>query len=79
MICQNRYRYKIELTTGTDVENFRQAAEKCGKPVALVCPGRRKIPGTMLMGSHLHRIPWDSLYVETDYDSYRDFSAFMPG
>ncbi len=78
MICNDKYRYRIELTTGADVAKFREMVAKCGRPVNLVCPGRRKIPGTMLVGSTLHQIPWDNLYMESDYDSYRDFSTFMP-
>ncbi len=77
MICQNKYRYRLELTTGTDVARFRETVERCGKPVSLVCPGYRTIPGTMLTGATLRHIPWDDLYMETDYDSYRDFAAFM--
>ncbi len=77
MICHNKYRYRIELTTGSDVTRFRETAERCGKPVSLLCPGHRRIPGTMLTGTALRQIPWANLYMETDYDCYRDFAAFM--
>jgi len=73
---QKKYRYRIELVTNSDVIEFNKIASGLRGDVMLVGENM-KINAKSLLGTHLARISWDELYVETDFDSYSSFSKFI--
>lgn len=73
---QKKYRYRIELVTNSDVVEFNRIASTLKGDVLLVGENM-KINAKSLLGTHLARVSWEELYVETDFDSYSSFSKFI--
>ncbi|MBR4961193.1 MAG: hypothetical protein IKY52_09880 [Clostridia bacterium] len=79
MITGTGYRYKIELVTASDVAEFHRIAESCQGKVTIVSgsDGRNRLSATSFLGVHLARAMWNEIYVETDFDCYREFEKFI--
>ena len=70
------YRYKIELVTNADVVMFNKIASRQSSEVYLVGPGM-KINAKSFIGTHLARVSWNKLELETEFDSYVEFKQFI--
>lgn len=79
MITKTGYRYKIELVTASDVAEFHRIAEEVPGQVTIISgnDGRHRLSATSFLGVHLARAMWDEIYVETDFDCYREFEKFI--
>ena len=70
------YCYRIALETSRDVYGFCRAANTCQGEVYLVGEGM-KLNAKSLLGTHLARVAWNRLYVQTDFDCYRVFEKYI--
>lgn len=79
MLTGSKYRYKIELVTTSDIAEFNRIAEQCRGNVAIVsgADGRHRLSARSFLGVHLAKLTWNDIYVETDFDCYRDFAKFI--
>lgn len=79
MFTGSKYRYKIELVTSADIAEFNRIAEQCRGNVTIVsgADGRNRLSARSFLGVHLARLTWNDMYVETEFDCYRDFSKFI--
>lgn len=75
-ISLTQYSYRVALETAGDVNAFCALANTCGGEVYLVGAGM-KINAKSLLGTHLARVAWDRLYVQTDFDCYRVFERYI--
>jgi hypothetical protein len=76
MICNQKYLYRINVDTGTDVARFNRIASHMSGRVMLVSSNHRLIAKSFL-GVHLARIAWDEIWVECDSDCYFEFREFI--
>ena len=79
MMVGTKYRYRIELVTASDVEEFHRIAEECPGRVILISgpDGRNRLSATSFLGVHLAKLTWNEIYVETDFDCWREFEKFI--
>ncbi|MBQ8402162.1 MAG: hypothetical protein IJX14_09560 [Clostridia bacterium] len=79
MLLGSKYRYKIELVTASDIAEFHRIAEECGRKVTIVsgADGKHRLSATSFLGVHLAKMMWNEIYVETDFDCWRDFAKFI--
>ncbi len=79
MLLGSKYRYKIELVTVSDIAEFHRIAEECPGQVAIVSgtDGRHRLSARSFLGVHLAKATWNEIYVETDFDCYRNFERFI--
>jgi hypothetical protein len=75
-ISLTQYSYRVALETARDVNTFCALANACKGEVFLVGAGM-KINAKSLLGTHLARVAWNSLYVQTDFDCYRVFEKYI--
>lgn len=79
MLAGTKYRYRIELVTTADIAEFNRIAEQCRGIVAIVSGtnGRHRLSARSFLGVHLAKVTWNEMYIETDFDCYRDFARFI--
>lgn len=79
MLAGTKYRYRIELVTTADIAEFNRIAEQCRGSVAIVSGtnGRHRLSARSFLGVHLAKVTWNEMYIETDFDCYRDFARFI--
>ncbi len=70
------YLYRVVLDTVSDVNEFNRIASSCEGEVFLVGENM-KVNAKSLLGTHMARMAWDELFVETDFDCYHIFEKFI--
>lgn len=76
MICNGRYLYKINLVTGSDVNEFVRIASQIEGKVWLVC-GNRRLSAKSALGVHLARVAWNEIYVESETNCFFELRKFI--
>ena len=76
MICNGKYLYKINLVTGSDVNEFVRIASHLEGRVCLVSGGKR-LSAKSILGVHLARMTWNDIYVESDNDCSFELRRFI--
>ena len=73
---QDKFVYKINIKSISDVISFTKTAVSCRYDVSLV-NGKHKLNAKSYLGVALARASWDEIYVEAEVDCYFDFEKFI--
>ena len=76
MIAENRFIYKIELSSASAIFDFVKSANKLSYDVMLV-NGKHKLNAKSYLGVLLAKVSWDEIYIESDTDCYFDFEKYI--
>ena len=73
-----QHRYKINLVTMTDINEFVKIASGLRPAVYLVDGAGFCVSGKSLLGA-MATVEWNELYAESDEDIYSNISQFVVG
>ena len=73
-----QHRYKINLITMTDINNFVSAAAKAPGRIHLIDGNGFCVSGKSLLGA-MATIDWEELYAESEHDIYSLIQPFIVG
>ncbi len=76
MVCNGKYLYKINLVTGSDVNEFVKAASRIEGKLCIVSGGKR-LNAKSILGVHLARMTWNEIYLESDSDCSFELRRFI--
>ncbi len=77
-LITSAHRYKIEIITASDVQEFVSIASRCSGKVMLLCGDELCINAKSLLGVMLARgMHWNDLTLVTENDCYYAFEKFI--
>lgn len=71
------HRYKIELVTGQDINEFVQLAELQPFPIKIQDEKGEKFGDAKTLLNVIDSLSWGSVYMVTDTDVYSTFAKFI--